>query len=199
MKRFVYLFLSLLLTFLLTNHFYLSPSNAETEVPDSIFTQEDPTEGSSQYYLNIAGIEGESTDAGREGLIEVLSYGWGETSELPTGGGALKLNFEDFHIKARVSKASPKLLEAAVSGQPISEVIFTAYRTDQTGQIFPYINITMNEVIVVSHQQAGVNESIPMDNYSLNFGKIKYEYAPNKDATESPVTYEYDLKKNQKS
>ena len=79
----------------------------------------------ADYFLQISGIEGESTDAKFKGSLDVLSWSWGETqSSAPaagSGAGAGKVQMQDFQFATHVSKASPKLFLACASGQHLKE------------------------------------------------------------------------------
>lgn len=201
MKRLLYLFPALVLSALLIYQINVASLSAEDDVPDSIFTQEDPTEGSSEYFLKLSDINGESQREENLGEIEILSFSWGETNETQAGrGGLAKIAFEDFSIKTRVSAASPQIFEAAVNGRVIPEAVFTAYKSSGNGERFKYLEIKLQEVVIVNYNQDGVNNTLPMDSFSLNFNKVEYEYTPQKaDGTaDPPVKAGYDIKKNQK-
>jgi type VI secretion system secreted protein Hcp len=162
----------------------------------------------ADYFLKIEGIEGESDARNRQGEIEILSWSWGETSpgvEQVIAGvgraGASQPEFADISVKAYLSKASPKIMEAVATGQHIPVVILTGLRQGQDGSQEEYLKITLTDVLISSYQTGGSqSEPLPIDNFSFNYEKIEYEYTPQKsDGTaDSPVKAGYDLKKNQK-
>ncbi|MEW6604192.1 MAG: type VI secretion system tube protein Hcp [Thermoproteota archaeon] len=161
---------------------------------------------SVDYYLKIDGIEGESTDARHMGEIEVLSWSWGEANAGVAsragggGGGVGKVNMQDFHFTAVMSKASPKLFEACAAGQHIKEAVLIARKAGGDQQ--EYLKITLNDVLISSYQTGGSSGDggIPVDSFSLNFAKIEFEYKPQKPdgSLDTPIKTGYDLKLNRK-
>jgi type VI secretion system secreted protein Hcp len=158
----------------------------------------------SDYFLKIDGVDGEATDATHKGEIEVLAYNWGE-SQVGThgaggGGGAGKVSMQDFHFTMRVNKASPKLMLACATGDHLKTAKLTVRKAGGDQQ--EYMTVTFSDVLVSSYQTAGVGngDSIPNESISLNFGKVEFEYKPQKaDGTlDSPVKTGYDLKTNKK-
>ena len=157
----------------------------------------------SDYFLKLDGIDGESTDSGHRGEIDVESWSWGETNNMGThsgggGGGAGKVSMQDFHFTMKTSKASPKLMLATATGQHIKEATLTVRKAGE--QQMEYIKIKLTDVMVTSYQIAGATDDIPTDQISLNFSKIEFEYTPqNPDGTAgSPVKAGYDVKANKK-
>jgi type VI secretion system secreted protein Hcp len=133
------------------------------------------------YFLKLEGIDGESTDDRHKSTIEVYSFHWGITQSGGTlegsggGGGAGKVVFQDLHMSTKVSKASPKLMLACATGQHIPSVVFFIHRPG--GDTQDYIKVTLENVLVSSYQTSGsAGDSIPTDQFSLNFEKIKFEY-----------------------
>ena len=145
-------------------------------------------------FLKIDGIEGESTDAGHEGEIEILSYDWGETNEGKAhagggGGGPGKVSLQDFNFAMIFEKSSPKLMQACAEGKHIPEAILTVRKAGFAAgsEPDPYLTITLTEILISSYQtgDSGEPDTVPVDHVSLNFEKIKFEYQP--DTSEPPV------------
>lgn len=152
------------------------------------------------YFLKIDGIEGESKDSKHKDEIEILSYSWGlsqsGTFSLGGGGGAGKVQFQDFHFTSSVSKASPLLFLGCATGEHIKEATLTARRAGEQQQEF--LVIKMNDILISSYQSGG--DAVPTDQFSLNFAKVLYSYTP-QDETGKPgetVTAGWDLKTNKK-
>src|SRR5215475_5550792 len=65
------------------------------------------------YFLKIEGIEGESTDKTHKNSIQVESFSFGETqagsASHGSGGGAGKVQMQDFHFVKKLDRASPSL------------------------------------------------------------------------------------------
>jgi type VI secretion system secreted protein Hcp len=155
------------------------------------------------YFLNITGIEGESTDAKHKGWIDVDSWSWGETQTAPVshggGAGAGKVSFGDFHFVTKVSKASPRLFLACASGQHLKEAKLVGRRAGKDQQEF--LTWTFSDVLVSSYQTGGSEAGpAPIDQVSLNFAKVQVEYRPQKaDGTlDPPITAGWNSKTNTK-
>lgn len=155
------------------------------------------------YFLKIDGIPGESTDEKHKDQIDVESWSWGETNtaghSTGGGGGAGKVAFQDFHFTMKVNKASPKLMQAAASGQHIKEAVLTAQLSGERGQEF--LEIKMTNVFVTSYQTGGSAGDLPTESISLNFTKIEIKYSPMKadGSLDAPVTAGWDVKANKRA
>lgn len=155
------------------------------------------------YFLKIKGIDGESEDSKHKNEIEVESWSWGETNagshSLGRGGGAGKVSMQDFNFTMRVNKATPKLMLACATGDHIPEA--TLYARKAGGDQQEYLAIKFTDLLVSSYQTGGSSgDIVPVDQISLNFSKIEYEYKEQKkDGTMgSPVKVGYDIKANKK-
>src|SRR5438445_6712866 len=73
------------------------------------------------YFLKIDGIPGESADAKHKDEIQVLKYrcrySKHGTMSFGGGGGAGKVQMQDFHFNMHTNKASPKLFLACADGE----------------------------------------------------------------------------------
>jgi type VI secretion system secreted protein Hcp len=155
------------------------------------------------YYLKIDGIDGESTDDKHKNEIDVESWSWGETqpgsSGRGGGGGAGKVQMQDFHFTMKVCKATPKLMLACATGEHIKKAVLTCRKAGGDQQ--EYMIVTMSDLLVSSYQTGGsAGDVLPVDQTSLNFTKIEFEYKP-QDATGkvgSPVKAGYDVGLNKK-
>lgn len=157
------------------------------------------------YFLQIDGIPGESTDAKHKGEIEVESWSWGESETRVQGAGggtgAGKVQMSDFQFRARTSKASPQLLLACATGQHHKSAVLTARSTGKTAVDF--LTFAFTDVLVSSYHVSGDESAAdvaPMDQVALNFAKIQVSFkSQNPDGTlAAPTTAGFDLKTNQK-
>ncbi len=135
------------------------------------------------YFLKIDGIEGESTDSKHKDEIDIESWSWGETQSgshaYGGGGGAGKVSMQDFNFTMRVNKASPKLLLATANGTHIKQALLTCRKAGKEQQ--EYLKIKFSDLLISAFQTGGSNgEVVPVDQISLNFAKIEYEYYPQK-------------------
>lgn len=138
----------------------------------------------ADYFLKLDGIPGESNDLKHKNEIDLESFSWGETNAAApghgAGTGAGKVAMQDFHFTARVNKASPTLMLACATGKHIKDAILTVRKAGKDQQ--EYLIIKLSEVLITSYMLGGAEaaDSTPMDQVSFNFGKIQYEYRPQK-------------------
>jgi type VI secretion system secreted protein Hcp len=156
------------------------------------------------YFLKIEGVQGESTDDKHKNEIDVESWSWGEsnagTFSTGGGGGAGKVSMQDFHFVMKMNKATPKLMLACASGEHIKKAELVCRKAGKEQQ--EYLKIVLSDVLVSSYQTGGSAGSsvVPMDQISLNFSKIEFEYKPQKaDGTlDAAAKSGWDLKANKK-
>jgi type VI secretion system secreted protein Hcp len=149
--------------------------------------------------MKIDGIDGESTDDKHKGWIDVMSFSWGASQtggSTGGGGGAGKVQFQDFHFTKHAGKGSPLLMLACASGKhmPAVQVVVTR---DKGGKREEYLKITLTDVLISSYQQSGDSGGLPVESLSLNFAKIRYDQAVMRPNGSSEVqTATWDLKGN---
>lgn len=156
------------------------------------------------YFLKIDGIEGESQDSKHKSEIDVHSWSWGETnagtSAMGGGSGAGKVHMQDFHFTMQVNKSTPKLMLACASGQHIPKALLTCRKAGTDQQEFLVIHFS--DLLVSSYQTGGSanGDVVPVDQISLNYSKIEWEYKEQKaDGTlAGPIKAGWDLKLNKK-
>ena len=136
----------------------------------------------ADFFLQITGIAGESTDAKHKNWIDVESWTWGETNAGPVsaggGAGAGKVQMQDFHFTTPVSTASPALFLACANGQHMKEAKLAAVKAGPIQQEF--LTWTFSDVLVSGYQTGGAEGALVTDQVSLTFSKIKVEYKAQK-------------------
>jgi type VI secretion system secreted protein Hcp len=156
------------------------------------------------YFLKLDGIKGESTDSKHKGEIDIESFSWGATQSgthsAGGGGGAGKVQMQDFHFVMKVNTASPKLMEACATGEHIKSATLICRKAGKDQQEF--LKWTFSDLLISSYQTGGSSghDVIPLDQISLNYSKVEVEYKAQKaDGTlDGPVKAGYDLKANKK-
>jgi len=157
------------------------------------------------YFLKIDGIEGESADHKHKGEIQLESWSFGEqqsgTMAFGGGGGAGKVQMQDFNFVMSTNKASPKLFLACATGEHIKQAILTCRKAGKEQQ--EYLKVTFSDLLVSSFTTSGAGSGenvLPQDQIALNFAKIEWDYKEQKaDGTlAGSVKTGYDLKKSQK-
>jgi len=156
---------------------------------------------SVDYFLKIEGIDGESQDAKHKGEIQLESFSWGAnqsgTFASGGGGGAGKVQMQDFNFVMHINKASPKLFLACATGDHIKKAVLTCRKAGKDQQ--EYMKFTFSDLLVSSYQTGGSEgDVVPMEQISLNYAKIEVEYKEQKpDGTlGGAVKAGYDLKQN---
>jgi type VI secretion system secreted protein Hcp len=154
-------------------------------------------------FLKINGIDGESQDKAHSKEIDVLSFSFGATNSgtahLGSGAGAGKVNVQDLSVTKYVDKASPNIMLACMQGKHIDECVLTVRKAGENP--LEHTVITMNECLVTSHAITGHDASDRLqESVSINFGKIKFAYKPQKsDGTgDAEVTATYNIAQNTK-
>jgi type VI secretion system secreted protein Hcp len=154
----------------------------------------------SDFLLEIDGIKGESKDKIHKDTIEVDSFSWGISNAgshaTNAGGGAGKASFQDVHFTCPVGKASTNLALSCASGKHIKKAVLYVRKQGETQQ--DYYVLTLEDLLVSTYMSgdAAGGSSIPTDQFSLNYAKIKYEYKPQKadGSLEAPSTMTWDIK-----
>jgi len=149
------------------------------------------------YFLKLDGIDGESTDKGHGGEIDIESWSWGMSNPSSTtggGGGAGKVTAQDFHFTHLIDKASPKLMLACASGQHIKEAKLTVRNSSGDD----YLTIKFSDVFCTSFQDSGSGGQLPTEQVSLNFAKVEFEYKPQGKNT-APLRSSWDFRSNRQT
>jgi type VI secretion system secreted protein Hcp len=157
------------------------------------------------FYLELGDIKGESTDKKHKEKIELDSFSvscaQSGTQSSGSGGGAGKVRFQDLHCTKKMDVASPKLLLACASGQHFPKATLFCRKAGGEQEEFCTWNLT--DVLVSSYQSGGHGHSeiLPVDQFSLNFGKIIMEYGvqDEKGKVGKKVKAGWDLKSNCKA
>ena len=155
----------------------------------------------ADFFLQITGVPGESTDAKHKSWIDVMSWSFGESNpgslQSGGGGGAGKVQMSDFNFMSRMSKASPKLFLACANGQHMKEAKLVGVHSGPMQQ--EYLTWTFSDVLVSSYQTSGSEGGDDvMDSVSLAFSKVRVEYKLQKadGSLDKAISAGYDLKSN---
>jgi type VI secretion system secreted protein Hcp len=136
-----------------------------------------------EYFLKIEGIKGESHDDKHKDEIDVQSFSWGVSqtgARAGGGGGAGKVQFQDFHFANLVSKASPSLFLACASGEHIKQAVFVGEAVNPKGEVAsPFFKYTFTDVLISSYAEAGQDtQDTVQDAASFAFASVKAETTP---------------------
>jgi type VI secretion system secreted protein Hcp len=129
-------------------------------------------------------VKGESRDKTHKDTIDVLSWSWGMsqsgTMHTGGGGGAGKVAVQDLTFTKYVDKASADLQKACCNGTHFKNAKLIVRKAG--GNPLEYLIILMEGVLVSSVSTGGSGgEDRLTENISLNFGKVKVQYQPQKE------------------
>ena len=140
-------------------------------------------------FMKIEGIPGESTDDKHKDWVEIVSFSFAAdqpaSAAKSTAGGATteRVDLGDFSIVKMLDKASPKLLEFCCTGKHIKEITIELCRAG--GDKVKYMEYKIEESIVRSYRPGGSakgGDSLPVEEVSFDYGKIKTTYTQQKRA-----------------
>jgi type VI secretion system secreted protein Hcp len=155
---------------------------------DDLFGSSDETEpttsstsvdSSSKIFLDIVGVDGESTDDSHEGWIDILSFTMSmakPSSGSTTTRSRSSIVIEDIIIVKELDKSSPKLMEKCAKGQVITELVieFCKEIDDSLVTIYRY---ELSNVLITSFICKGSSfEEVPVEELSINFEEITVTY-----------------------
>jgi type VI secretion system secreted protein Hcp len=134
-------------------------------------------------FLKLDDVKGESTDGAHASEIDVLSWSWGMsqsgTSHGGGGGGAGKVSVQDLSLTKYVDAATPNLIKMCCNGKHFKSAVLTVRKAGENP--LEYLKITMEEGLIASLTTGGSGgEDRLTETVSLNFGKVKVEYQPQK-------------------
>ena len=158
----------------------------------------------ADFFLEIDGIKGESSDKKHKGTIDVESFSWGlsqqGTMAYGGGGGAGKASFQDLTFSSRVGKHSPLVAHHCASGKHIKKATLFVRKAGE--EQHDYYIITLTDVLVSSYSSGGSSggDSVPTDQFSINFAQVKWEYKvqDEKGAVAPGSEFSWNLKENVK-
>ena len=148
-------------------------------------------------FLKIKGIPGESRDVKYKESIEIQSFSWG----MSPVADETKLAVSDFSLAKQVDKASPTLMIHCARKTPVENASLHVRQAGDNGG-FEFLTYELTRVYVSSYQQGGSSgDTVPVEEFSLNYEQIKQTYTPQKDdgSADKPVSYTFDVKEAEKA
>jgi type VI secretion system secreted protein Hcp len=159
-------------------------------------------------FLEIEGIQAESQYDGHKDEMEIFDFHWTVAqprAAAASGGGATtteRAHFGDLSVYKAVDKSTPELAQACASGRHLPKAIFQVCRAG--GETQKYLEYTLHDVVITSVRTGGrgYGERVPLEEVSLSYGKIEWEYIPLKVESGGPsgiVKKSWNLKTNKES
>jgi type VI secretion system secreted protein Hcp len=156
-------------------------------------------------FLDIEGVEGESTATGMEKKIEIYSFSLGASNPTTVSSGssglsAGKVSVSSFNVMKKTEKSSPTLFSACCAGKHFAKATVTLRKaTGDSGQK-AFLTYTFTDVLVESIQWSGSTggDDTPTESLSLAFAKVEISYLPQDTAAggvSNPVKASWDVTK----
>ena len=113
---------------------------------------------SSDMFMKIDDIKGESVDASHKDEIEVLSWSWSATqsgsAHSGTGGGSGKVSVKDLSFTKYADKSSPMLFKLCCNGKHFQSAQLTIRKAGGSKPV-EYIKIKLKDGLVSSVTHGG--------------------------------------------
>ncbi len=136
---------------------------------------------STDIFLKLDGIVGESTDAKHAGWIELAS--WSTSWEQPiamaktaTGPSVERCKHEPITVAKIMDKASIGILKHVWGGTVIKEGWITAWRARKDATPHNYLVIYMQSIIIATYSMGGGEGEMPQEELGLSCGYLKFQY-----------------------
>jgi type VI secretion system secreted protein Hcp len=133
-------------------------------------------------YVQIEGINGESSDEKHKGWIEAVSVEWGITqpksATASTGGGhtSERVEMEEVTFIKHADLASPILMQICSMGKTIPKVVIEFMRADGQGDRIKYFELQLENVLI-GHVSAAIQPGhIMAESVGMKFSKTKWRY-----------------------
>jgi type VI secretion system secreted protein Hcp len=136
----------------------------------------------ADFYLQIEGIKGESSDSKHAGWIECLSINYDirqpKSATASTGGGhtAERVELSDINIAKLVDLSSPILAQYCAMGKTIPKAKLEMQRADGNGEPIKYFEVELENVLIARLAPSFAGGGQPMEHLGLKFSKVRWRY-----------------------
>jgi type VI secretion system secreted protein Hcp len=162
---------------------YLNAILASTAVATVLLSPVNATAQTTNTYLQIDGVLGESVDKVHKGEIDVLSWTWGESNPFPatTGGGVGAGKpvtcINDLVVTKDIDRATPHLLTSTITNDTFLRAKLTVRSNTGTPSALDYFSVTMGNVTITSYSVTGTDQR-PTEKITLHFNSAVGQYVP---------------------
>jgi len=140
---------------------------------------------STDFYLKMEPVKGESKAKGHEGEIDILSFSFGATQPSLSfsggGAGAGKVDVHDASFSHYVDLASAYLMSGCCKGTHFKKATLTCRKAGDDP--LEFLIYTLEDVIITgvntNGQSGGADH--PSETFTLNFQKFTKKYTPQGD------------------
>ena len=132
-------------------------------------------------FIELEGIEGESTAKGMEKKIEIYSFSWGASNPTTVGAGKTGISagrVSSLNVMKKTDKASARLFLKCCQGQTVPKATVTMRKAGGEAGQKPFLVYKFTDVMVESIQWSGSSggDDTPTESVSLAFAKVEIEY-----------------------
>jgi type VI secretion system secreted protein Hcp len=130
-------------------------------------------------FINIPGMDGESTDAQHRGWIEVTQYDFNvaqkvsRTASSAGGAGAERADFSEFGFTKLLDKASPLLAQACAAGTHFDTIVVELCRAG--GDKVRFMQYRFSNCMISAFNTTADGD-FPEDDVSFVYGKAEWCY-----------------------
>ena len=134
-------------------------------------------------FIDLKGVEGESTATGMEKKIEIYSFSWGASNPTTVSSGkdglsAGKVSISSFNVMKKTEKSSAALFSACCGGKHFDEATVTMRKATGDGGQKPFLTYKFTDVMIESVQWSGSSggDDTPTESVSFAFAKVEIAY-----------------------
>jgi len=141
---------------------------------------------SSDMFLELDGVDGESKDKTFAGKIDIFSFSWGASNSgsggWGGGSGTGKVNVTDFSVMKKTDKSSATLAKFCANGKHIATGKVHIRKAGGDAPL-EYLKYEFDEVFISSWQisDSSGGSDVASESVSLNFSKVKMTYGMQSD------------------
>jgi len=154
---------------------------------------------STDFYLKMDPVKGESKADKHKGEIDILSFSFGATqphmAHSGGGAGAGKVDIHDASFTHFVDRASADLMSACCKGTHFQKAVMIARKAGDNP--LDFLTYTFEDVLVSSVQTGGSSgvADHPTETFSLNFQKftVKYQEQNAQGGVAASPEFKYDI------
>ncbi len=134
---------------------------------------------STDLFLKIDGITGESQDSNHRGWINIESFTWGASQpgsmSIGGGGGAGKVQYRDLSVLTHIDKATPAIMRYVSIGKHMNKVELSVCKAG--GSQIEYCRITLEDVLITNVVFNGTtNRDLIGLSYQFQASRVKTQY-----------------------
>lgn len=139
---------------------------------------------STRTYLKFdPAIKGGSRDEKHKEELEILSWQHGFTQSIngarSTDGGTVgRASHQPIYMTKMADGSMAELLKRMDGGDAIKKATLSCYRANGSKEPHLYLMVEMTDVRIAKYDVSGGGDSLPVESFALDYGKVNYVYTP---------------------